>query len=138
VDLALPDEMTPGERVWLRSPVPFHEDRQPPNGGSGDPFMRVSAQDLNRTYRTDGATPMVQRAPSGAVSQGAGRDAAEVSLSFAALDASTARRAAEEQSGVRTDLVQSIRDRLEAGSYRVPASDVADSMIRTLQDLRAA
>ena len=64
------------------------------------------------------------------VEQSARQDADSVSISTQAGDYQMARRAVDDTPDIRESLVNQIRDMIEAGTYQVPARDVAARILQ--------
>ena len=88
-------------------------------------------------YATQRTAPSTTTAPSGDRTAASGNDqaseatpAATVSFSSAAQDISNAKAAIDNVPAGREQLVNSLKQQVEAGTYNVSSTDIADMMLR--------
>jgi len=88
--------------------------------------MRISSVYNAYTVQTGNAAAQVNR------TEKKRADIDKVSLSTEAGDYQTARNAVANTADIRESLVSRIQEMLEAGTYRVSAQDVAESIFRAV------
>jgi negative regulator of flagellin synthesis FlgM len=95
--------------------------------------MKISMQEVDRIIRSQ-LVNSVQGTTSG-IGQGVANDkaagpAVSIEISSSAQEIQRLKRAVQEMPDVREDMVDSIKARMDSGTYSVTSNEVADLMIR--------
>jgi len=98
--------------------------------------MKISIEEVSRILQTQG---VARKSGSGANGNGKTASvnsiapAASVEVSAAANEIQRVKKLVDQTPDIREDIVQSIKARIESGTYKVSSEDVADLMLRRAQ-----
>jgi flagellar biosynthesis anti-sigma factor FlgM len=95
--------------------------------------MKISMQEVDRIIQSRIVSPVQAQsngAGVGAASGPATNPAVSIEISSSAQEIQRLKRTVQEMPDVREDMVNSIKSRLDSGTYSVTSNEVADLMIR--------